>query len=71
MTNAWPTLAWWVDGNCLTRLSDKVLNRIIERIELKFVKKAVTRGDKHTFLGMKLRFPGNGMVLINMQDYIK
>ena len=58
-------IAWWVDDNCLTHLSDKLLNRIIKRIKLKFPKMAVTRGDKHTFLGMKLRFPGNGTVLIN------
>ena len=62
MTNAWPTLAWWVDGNCLTRLSDKVLNRIIERIRLKFSKMAVDRGNTHTFLGIKLSFPGDGTV---------
>ena len=64
------TISWWVDNNCLTHLYDKVLDRIIERIELKFGKMAVTRGDKHTFLGMKLRFPGDGTVLIIMQEYI-
>ena len=31
-----------------------------------FGKMAVTRGDKHTFKGMKLRFPGDGTVRINM-----
>ena len=64
------TIAWWVDNNCLTHLSDKVLHRIIKRIKLKFSKMAVTRGDKHTFLGMKLRFPGDGTVQINMKEYI-
>ena len=65
------TIAWWVDDNCLTHLSDKVLDRIIKRIELKFDKMTITRGDKHAFLGMKLRFPGYGTVLINMREYIK
>ena len=64
------TISWWVDDNCLTHLSAKVLDKIIERIELKFGKMAVTRGDKHTFLGMKLRFSGDGMVWINMREYI-
>ena len=26
------TIAWWVDDNCLTHLSDKVLDRVIKRI---------------------------------------
>ena len=64
------TIVWWVDDNCLTHLSDIVLDRIIERIKWKFGKMTVTRGDSHTFLGMKLRFPGDGMVRINMKEYI-
>ena len=59
-----------MDNNCLTHLSTKVLDRIIERIEAKFGKMTVTRGDKHTFLGMKLKFPGDGSVRINMREYI-
>ena len=64
------TIAWWVDENCLTHLSTKVPQRIIERIERKFGKMTVTRGDKLTFLGMKLRYPGDGLVQINMREYI-
>ena len=59
-------IAWWVGRNCLTHLSTKVLNKIIERIEAKFGKMTVTRGGEHTSLGMKLGFPGNGSVQINM-----
>ena len=65
------TIAWWVDDNCLTHLSDKVLDRVIKRIKRKFGKMAVTCGNNHTFLGMKLRFPGDGSVWINMRQYIK
>ena len=50
------TMAWWVDDSFLTNLSAMVLDRIIERIKLKFSKMAVTKGDKHTTLGMKLMF---------------
>ena len=64
------TISWCVDDNCLTHLSDKVHDRIIERIELKFGKMAMTRGEELTFLGMKLRFPGDGTVRINMREYI-
>ena len=65
------TIAWWVDDNCLTHLSDKVLDRVIKRIERKFGKMTVTRGDSHTFLGMMLRFPGDGSLWINMQQCIE
>ena len=65
------TIAWCVDDNCLTHLSDKVLDRVIKRIERKFGKMTVTRGDNHTYFGMKLRFPGDGRVWINMRQYIE
>jgi len=64
------TIAWWVDDNCLTHLSDIVLDGIIKRIERKFGKMTVTRGDKHTFLGMDLKFPGDGTLWINMKQHI-
>ena len=32
------TIAWWVDDNCLTHLSAKLLDRIIKRIKMKFEK---------------------------------
>ena len=35
-------IAWWADDNCLTHLSAKVLDRIIERIKMKFGKMTVT-----------------------------
>ena len=31
----------------------------------------VTRGEEHTFLGMQLRFSGDGTVQIQMREYIK
>ena len=37
---------------------------------MKFGKMTVTRGDKHTFLGMKLWFSGVVSVLMNMLEYI-
>ena len=60
------TIAWWVDDNCLTHLSAKVLDRIIERIKLKLGKMAVTRGETHTFLGINLSFPGDGTVRLTL-----
>ena len=59
-----------MDDNCLTHLSDIVLDSIIGRIERKFGKMTVRHGDKHTLLGMNLKFPGDVTIWINMKEYI-
>ena len=64
------TIIWWVDDNYISHVSDGVLDMVIGKIEERFGKMAVTRGDKHVFLGMKLRFPGDGTVRILMKEYI-
>eukprot|EP00814_Leptocylindrus_danicus_P005224 CAMPEP_0116033162 /NCGR_PEP_ID=MMETSP0321-20121206/18775_1 /TAXON_ID=163516 /ORGANISM="Leptocylindrus danicus var. danicus, Strain B650" /LENGTH=87 /DNA_ID=CAMNT_0003509085 /DNA_START=219 /DNA_END=482 /DNA_ORIENTATION=+ len=32
---------------------------------------SVNRGDQHVFLGMNMRFPGDGTVRIHTKDYIR
>ena len=60
-----------MDDNCLTHHSDEVLDGIIERIETWFGKMTATRGNEHTFLGLKLRFSGDGTVRMRMREYIE
>jgi len=43
------TIAWYVDDNKISHVSEKVVSNIIEAIELKFGKMTVVRGKKHTF----------------------
>ena len=49
---------------------DAVLTEVIESVEDGVGKITVTRGNRHTFLGMDLTFEDNGTVSINMKDYI-
>ena len=64
------TIIWWVDDNYISHISNRVLDMVIGKIEEWFGKMAVTHGDAHVFLGMKLRFPGDGTVRILMKEYI-
>ena len=65
------TLAWYVDDNKVSHVDTDVVTGIIEMIEERFGKMTVTRGKRHTFLGMDIFFPGDGTVQITMADYLK
>ena len=65
------TISWYVDDNLATHDSQEVLDSIVDKIEQKFPGLTITRGDEHTFLGMKLRFNENGTLQINLRDYLE
>ena len=44
------TIAWYVDDTKISHKSSSVVTQVIERIESKFGKMAVTRGKKHVCL---------------------
>ena len=48
------TVVWYVDDNKISHIDPRVVSDIIARIESKFGKMTVTRGDEHEFLGMKI-----------------
>ena len=50
------TITWYVDDTKISHVDSKVVTSSIEKIEAKFGKMAVTRGDKHVLLGMTLNF---------------
>jgi hypothetical protein len=43
---------------------------VMEKIEEKFGKMTVTRGDTHTFLGMNFVFNSDGTATISMKNYL-
>ena len=65
------TIAWFVDDNKISHVSEAVVSRVIEQIEAQFGKMTVTRGRKHVFLGMEIDFLGDGRLSIGMQEYVK
>ena len=64
------TIAWYVDDNKISHDDPKVVSDIIKKIELKFGKMTVTRGNEHVFLGMHIRFNKNKTITICMKDYV-
>ena len=48
----------------------KVVDNVIKKIEDKFGKMTVTRGQDHVFVGMCIKFLKNSKVQICMKDYI-
>jgi Reverse transcriptase (RNA-dependent DNA polymerase) len=64
------TVAWYVDDNKISHKDPAVVTRIIELIETQFDKMTVTRGNEHVFLGMHIKYNGDGTAEIRMKDYL-
>jgi hypothetical protein len=65
------TILWYVDDNKISHVSSTIVDRIIDDIEARFGKMVVTRGKRHTFLGMVFEFRDNRTVQISMSDYLR
>lgn len=49
------TMAWYFDNMKISHMDVKVISMVIKQIEAKLGKMIITRGYKHTFLGMDLK----------------
>jgi hypothetical protein len=60
------TIAWYVDDTKILHVNPDVVSMIIDEMEDVFDKMTVTRGKKHTFLYMHVRFSEDkGMITMN------
>jgi hypothetical protein len=64
------TIGFYVDDNVATHVEDDVLSEIIEVVKSEVGAITVSRGNKHTFLGMDITFNDDGTVSIDMQQYV-
>jgi hypothetical protein len=64
------TIAWHVDDLKISHKSKYVVERILKRLADIYGDLSITRGDKHTFVGMDMEF-GKGEVKISMQSYLE
>jgi Reverse transcriptase (RNA-dependent DNA polymerase)/Zinc knuckle len=65
------TVGWYVDDTKISHVNPDVVTLVVEAIEESFGKMTVTRGDKHTFLGMDIKFNReDGTVTLAMNSYI-
>ena len=65
------TVCWYVDDLKISHVSEEVVESVISMIEARYGKMSVTRGKKHTYLGMDIEFTGNGEVTILMKGYLE
>ena len=63
------TVAWYVDDNKISHANPAIVTAIIEKIEEKFDKMTVTRGQEHVFLGMNIRYTEQNTAVITMKEY--
>jgi len=48
------TICWYVDDNKVSHVEYDVVTEVLESIEKKFGKMSITRGKKHSFIGMDI-----------------
>ncbi|CAJ1944996.1 unnamed protein product [Cylindrotheca closterium] len=63
------TICWYVDDNKISHVNPKVVDDVIKKIESKFGPMSQTRGDKHDFLGMELKYK-KGKLTIGLKKHI-
>lgn len=65
------TIAWYADDMKILHVDPNVVTDTINKIEQKFDKMTVTRGSEHVFLGMQIRYTGEGTAIITMRQYLE
>jgi hypothetical protein len=65
------TIGWYVDDTKISHVDPDVVTNVIRSLEDRFGKMTVTRGKLHHFLGMTIKYLGDGTATIHMPSYIK
>lgn len=65
------TIGYYVDDNVATHKEETVLQQLTKDIEKNVGKITVMEGNKHTFLGMDVKFCDNGTMTIDMKGYVE
>ena len=65
------TIAWYVDNNKLSHKDANVVSEVLKIIKAHFGDLTVSRGKKHTFLGMNITIRKDKKVQIEMKDQVK
>jgi Reverse transcriptase (RNA-dependent DNA polymerase) len=65
------TIGWYVDDTKISHEDPEVVTMIISKLESKFGKMTVMRGDAHVFLGMQIKYNRtDNTATIGMKDYL-
>jgi len=63
------TVRWHVDDLMLSHLKDEALTEVIDWFKAKYGNLSISRGDRHTYLGMQFDFSAKGKAAISMGPY--
>ena len=64
------TVAWYVDDNFVSHVEKKVVDDILDKMKEKFGDLKITRGKKHTFLGINFEFTDDKKLAIDMFEHL-
>jgi hypothetical protein len=65
------TIGWYVDDTKNTHENPNVVTQVLNKLESEFGKMSITRGDEHTFLGMKITYNRKKRTAtVDMKDYL-
>ena len=64
-------IQWYVYNNKVAHVSEEMITRGIDITKKQFWELVVSRGNKHTFLGMDIELVKGGKINIGMKSYIK
>ena len=62
------TVAWYVDDNKASHVDSGVIDDLLDTIKTHFGEIQITRGKKHTFLGMNIQITEDKKIEIEMED---
>ena len=64
------TTCWYVDDTKISHEDSRVVDMVIKELEEEFGKMTVTRGCRHTFVGVDIEFNSNRTVFLSMNEYV-
>ena len=65
------TIVWHVDDLKISHVESSVVTEVLSQLESKYGEMSITRGKKHTYVGINFEFKANGTVDVEMEDYMK
>ena len=65
------TIVWYVDDTKISHKDPKVVTWVLDKLEERFGKMSITRGPKHTFVGIDFEIKKDGSVKIFTKEYIR
>ena len=65
------TIVWHVDDLKISHVDPNVVTTVLKQLESKYGEMSITRGKKHTYVGINFDFKTDGTVDIEMHDYLK